>query len=43
VRDEGEDVYAHEAGLFRVSEPIGDDDSPAGQIHLPDARLDEGQ
>jgi hypothetical protein len=31
------------AGLFRVYEPHGDDDSPAGQIHLPDARLDERQ
>src|SRR5256885_3550618 len=30
-------------GLFRVCEPRGDDDSPAGQIDLADARLDEGQ
>jgi hypothetical protein len=31
------------AGLFRIYESHRDDDSPAGQIHLPDARLDEGQ
>jgi hypothetical protein len=42
VRDEGEDVYA-QGRLFRVCEPRGDNDSPAGQIHLLDARLDEGK
>ena len=40
VRNEGEDVDA-QGRLFRVCEPRGDNDSPAGQIHLPDARLDE--
>jgi hypothetical protein len=29
--------------LFRVCEPRSDNDSPAGQIHLLDARLDEGK
>ena len=38
-----ENVDAHGLGLLRVCEPRVDDDSPAGQIHLPDARLDEGQ
>jgi hypothetical protein len=42
VRDEGEDVDAHWR-LFRVCEPRSDDDSPTGQIHLLDARLDEGK
>src|SRR5438309_3279829 len=31
------------AGRFRACEPHGDDDSPAGEIRLPDARLDERQ
>src|SRR3954449_10750776 len=31
------------SGLFRVYEPHGDNDSPTGQVHLPDARLDEGK
>ena len=30
-------------GSVGVYEPRGDDDSPAGEIHLPDACLDEGQ
>ena len=43
VRDEGEDVDAHGLGYSGSANPVGDDDPPAGQIHLPDARLDEGQ
>ena len=33
-----------ELAVARATLPsLGDDDSPAGQIHLPDTRLDEGQ
>jgi hypothetical protein len=42
VGNEGEDVYAH-GRLFGVCKPCGDNDPSVPQIHLTDARLDEGE